>query len=111
MRIMVEVTVARTASGDAGRWHNPPVQTLLYRIVEEYYPVFTAGLAAQGKELPDYVQRGFETNEPRALSENRVSPVELPRGLFDWQTQKPTVQFKCCAHTTAAGIRRAGWRE
>jgi len=33
---------------------------LLYQIVEEYYPAFTAHLADQGRELPGYVQREFE---------------------------------------------------
>ncbi|MBV7619330.1 transposase zinc-binding domain-containing protein, partial [Escherichia coli] len=37
-----------------------PEQTLLYRIVEEYYPTFAAHLAAQGRELPGYVQREFD---------------------------------------------------
>lgn len=35
-------------------------QTLLYQIVEEYYPAFIAHLAEQGRELPGYVQREFE---------------------------------------------------
>lgn len=37
-----------------------PEQTLLYRIVDEYYPAFAAHLAEQGRELPDYAQREFE---------------------------------------------------
>ncbi|MFA5679700.1 MAG: IS91 family transposase, partial [Pseudomonas sp.] len=37
-----------------------PEQTLLYRIVDEYYPAFAAHLAEQGRELPGYVQREFE---------------------------------------------------
>lgn len=36
-----------------------PEQTLLYRIVEQYYPEFVA-LAGQGAVLPGYVQRAFE---------------------------------------------------
>jgi len=32
--------------------HTPTTQTLLYQIVDEYYPVFTAHLAEQGRELP-----------------------------------------------------------
>ena len=50
---------ARTATRDrdAGRYQrHRPEQTLLYRIVEKYYPVFTAHLAARGRELPGYVQ-------------------------------------------------------
>jgi len=54
---------ARMASRDenTGRYQrHRPEQTLLYRIVDEYYPAFTAHLAAQGRALPDYVHREFE---------------------------------------------------
>jgi len=37
-----------------------PENTLLYRIVDRYYPEFTAYLAEQGAILPQYVQREFE---------------------------------------------------
>lgn len=47
--------------GDAGRYQrHRPEQTLLYRIVEAYYPAFTAHLVERGRELPGYVQREFE---------------------------------------------------
>jgi hypothetical protein len=46
---------------DAGRYQrHKPEQTLLYQIVDEYYPAFAAHLAEQGRELPSYVQREFE---------------------------------------------------
>jgi len=46
---------------DAGRYQrHRPEQTLLYQIVDEYYPAFAAHLAEQGRELPSYVQREFE---------------------------------------------------
>ena len=54
---------ARTASRDRdpGRYQSHrPEQTLLYQIVDEYYPAFAALMAEQGKELPGYVQREFE---------------------------------------------------
>jgi hypothetical protein len=37
-----------------------PEHTLLYQLVDGYYPAFVAQLGAQGKELPEYVQREFE---------------------------------------------------
>lgn len=37
-----------------------PERTLLYQLVEEYYPAFQAHLAAQGTDLPGYVQQEFE---------------------------------------------------
>lgn len=50
--------VARTDTRNegAGRYQcRRPEQTLLYRIVEEYYPVFAGHLAEQGRELPDHM--------------------------------------------------------
>ena len=52
---------ARTASRDrdTGRYQSHrPEQTLLYQIVDEYYPAFAALMAEQGKELPGHVQQG-----------------------------------------------------
>lgn len=38
---------------DTGRYQSHrPEQTLLYQIVDEYYPAFAALMAEQGKELP-----------------------------------------------------------
>ncbi len=37
-----------------------PEHTLLYRIVEEYYPAFKAHLVSQGTDLPGYVEQEFE---------------------------------------------------
>lgn len=46
---------------DAGRYQrHRPEQTLLYQIVDEYYPAFAALMAEQGRALPGYVQREFE---------------------------------------------------
>lgn len=39
---------------------NGPETTLLYKLVESYYPNFTANLAEQGKYLSQYVEREFE---------------------------------------------------
>ena len=35
-------------------------RTLLYQLVEEYYPAFKAHLAEQGSALPGYVEQEFE---------------------------------------------------
>ena len=74
---------ARMASRDedAGRYqHHRPEQTLLYQIVDEYYPAFAALMAEQGRELPGYVQREFEEFLKCGLLEHgfcgcAVSPV------------------------------------
>ena len=60
---MPHAAAARMASRerDAGRYQrHRPEQTLLYQIVDEYYPAFAAHLAEQGRELPSYLQREFE---------------------------------------------------
>ncbi len=40
--------------------HRPPERTLLYQLVEEYYPAFKAYLAARGNVLRGYVEQEFE---------------------------------------------------
>jgi ribosomal protein S27E len=37
-----------------------PEQTLLYRLIEQYYPDFEMQWASEGRVLPDYVRREFE---------------------------------------------------
>ena len=37
-----------------------PEHTLLYQLVEEYYPAFKAHLEVQGTALPHYVEQEFE---------------------------------------------------
>ena len=51
---------ASSGAGALGYERHHPERTLLYRLVEEYYPAFKAQLAAQGTELPVYVEREFE---------------------------------------------------
>ena len=41
------------------RVHHRPERTLLYQLVEDYYPALKAHLAAQGTALPGYVEREF----------------------------------------------------
>ncbi len=53
----------RDGQPGSGYWSlpEPPTRaTLLYQIVDEYYPAFAALMAEQGKELPGYVQQEFE---------------------------------------------------
>ena len=37
-----------------------PEQTLLYQLIEEYYPAFEAQWAAEGRVLPDYARQEYE---------------------------------------------------
>ena len=37
-----------------------PEQTLLYQVIEEYYPAFLAHLSESDKTLPQYIQNEFE---------------------------------------------------
>ena len=60
---MLQLPAGREASqGEGGvRYErHRPEGTLLYQLVEEYYPVFEAQWAAEGKVSPDYVRREFE---------------------------------------------------
>ena len=60
---MAHTAAAWTADGDrdAARYQrHRPEQTLLYQIVEQYYPALTTHLTERGRELPEYVQREFE---------------------------------------------------
>ena len=53
-------TAARmgTRERDPGRYqHHRPEQILLYQVVEEYCPAFTAHFVEQGRKLPGYVPR------------------------------------------------------
>ena len=54
-------TEARSDQGNVASYErHRPEQTLLYRIVEQYYPGFLELLASQGRSLPGYVQREFD---------------------------------------------------
>lgn len=58
---MLPLPAGRDASAGAARYtRHRPERTLLYQLVREYYPAFTAQLAAQGSFLPSYVEREFE---------------------------------------------------
>ena len=53
-------TEAKLGVGSPAYVRHCPERTLLYQIVEEYYPAFEAHLASQGAELPAYVAQEFE---------------------------------------------------
>ena len=60
---MLQLLLGREASPAAGAFRyerHRPERTLLYQLVEQYYPVFEAKWDAEGKVLPDYVRREFE---------------------------------------------------
>ena len=37
-----------------------PERTLLYQLIDEYYPAFEAQWAFEGRVLPDYVRQAFD---------------------------------------------------
>ena len=51
---------AGPGDGVPGYQRHRPERTLLYQLVEQYYPVFADLMATQGRPLPEYVQREFE---------------------------------------------------
>ncbi len=58
-RIQGRMLVLANQQSETYKRHRPET-TLLYQLVERYYPDFTANLADQGKYLPKYVEREFE---------------------------------------------------
>jgi len=46
--------------GAYGYERHRPERTLLYQLIQEYYPAFKVHLKAQGTVLPEYVQQEFE---------------------------------------------------
>ena len=60
---MLPLPAGREASPDGGAsqyTRHRPERTLLYQLVQEYYPALVTHLAGQGKDVPGYVQREFE---------------------------------------------------
>ena len=60
---MLPLPAGREASPGVGApvyERHRPERTLLYQLVDTYYPALRAHLAAQGRELPGYVEREFE---------------------------------------------------
>ncbi len=43
-----------------GYYRHRPEDTLLYQIIERYYPLFEVLKTEQGRALPSFVQREFE---------------------------------------------------
>jgi hypothetical protein len=60
---MLPLPAGREASAGSGATRyarHRPERTLLYQLVQEYYPALKAHLAAQGRALPGYVEQEFE---------------------------------------------------
>jgi len=61
--IMLQLLAGKDASEDKRsvrfERHRPEL-TLLYRLVEQYYPDFEAQWASEGRVLPDYVRQEFD---------------------------------------------------
>ena len=60
---MLSLPTGREASASVGARvyvRDCPERTLLYQLVEAYYPALLSQLAAEGTALPGYVEREFE---------------------------------------------------
>lgn len=60
---MSQHATARTADPGAAVCHyqrHRPEQSLLYRLIEQYYPALVEHLAAQDRSFPESVQQEFE---------------------------------------------------
>jgi len=58
--IMLQLLAGKDAGDGAVRFRrHRPEQTLLYQLIEQYYPEFEMQWAAEGRLLPNYVRREF----------------------------------------------------
>ena len=60
---MLQLSAGKDASEGKGSVRferHRPEQTLLYQLVENYYPDFEMQWAAEGRVLPDYVRQEFD---------------------------------------------------
>ena len=57
---MAQASADVESGSGVGYCRRRPEDTLLYQVVEHYYPLFTALRAEQGRALPAFVQREFE---------------------------------------------------
>jgi ribosomal protein S27E len=58
-KIQRQTNVPTIRQSEQYKRHRPET-TMLYQLVERYYPGFTVNLAEQGKYLPKYVEREFD---------------------------------------------------
>ena len=60
---MLQLPAGREASLGEGApqyARHRPERTLLYQLIDEYYPAFEAQWVSEGRALPDYVRQEFE---------------------------------------------------
>ena len=60
---MLQLSTGKEASQgeSAGQYaRHCPERTLLYQLIDEYYPAFEAQWAAEGRALPGYVRQEFD---------------------------------------------------
>ena len=55
-----------------------PETTILYQIVQEYWPEFQAEMANQGKNLPAYVTKEFDAGNSYLTAEGVDADPESP---------------------------------
>ena len=59
--IMLQLLAGKDAGDGSVRFRrHRPEQTLLYRLIEQYYPEFKIQWASEGRLLPNYVRREFD---------------------------------------------------
>jgi len=66
------------SAGAPGYERHRPEKTLLYQLVEQYYPAFVTQLADEGKLLPDYVHQEFYADlipDPASTVQKKSHPA------------------------------------
>ena len=73
-----------------------PEQTLLYQIIEKYYPQFLTHMAQQDTDLPMYVRSEFEEYLKCGRLEHGFLRVRCESCHNEWQKVQPYWWMKFC---------------
>jgi hypothetical protein len=98
----------KEAPGGTDYERRRPEQTLLYQLVEKYYPAVVAQLGEEGKCLPDHVRREFEEYLDALMPKPRVNLIRF-HGVFVGVPHHPKSKYRARVTLTKRGKRiRAG---
>ena len=75
----VAIPSALTRSHPPDYRHRRPEATLLYQVIEEYWPEFQIELAGRGKSLPAYITK--ECGQPDVIGQD--DPVPRSTGMCE----------------------------
>ena len=83
----------------AGYVRHRPETTLLYQVVEEYWPEFQAELASQGKYLPTFICREFDEYLKCGRLRGHLESQDKPIGPNDMLIAAHALTLDCTVVT------------